>query len=108
MIVPTAIRKGISLTLLLGLVSAYTIRAWHNPALHHHPTCQAEDDLHFHQGEEACSLCDFILSLPLPVDEVSSSTTFTHTRAVVRFDWLDVIPDNVRLGYALRGPPASV
>ncbi|MCB0694968.1 MAG: hypothetical protein KDC19_12065 [Saprospiraceae bacterium] len=101
-------RRGISLALLVGLVSAYTIRSWHNPDLHHHPVCNAKNDLHFHQEHEACVLCDFVFSLPLPVSfsEMPSWTPTNLHRPT--FSWTDAIPANIRIGYPLRGPPALV
>ncbi|MCF8238582.1 MAG: hypothetical protein K9I85_10530 [Saprospiraceae bacterium] len=108
MIATTGVRKGISLVLLLGLMSAYTVRAWHNPALHHHPICQAENDLHLHQGDQGCCLCDFIFSPPIPVESTCFTDSRTTSESATLYCWVDVLPDNICIGYALRGPPASV
>lgn len=92
--------------MLVGLVSAYTIRTWHNPDLHHHPVCNANSDLHFHQQHEACVLCDFVFSLPLPTVSSDSPAFSPIIHPIPVFWWTDALPGKVRTGYALRGPPA--
>ena len=49
-------RRGISSALLVGLVSRIPFAAGTTPDLHHHPVCNAKNDLHFHQEHEACVL----------------------------------------------------
>ncbi|MBK7341902.1 MAG: hypothetical protein IPJ06_01595 [Saprospiraceae bacterium] len=104
----TTWRSFISLTLLVGLVSAYSIRSWHNPDLHHHPVCNAQSDLHFHQEHEGCALCDFVFSLPLPVSSNATLTCFPVIQHMPTFRWTDALPADVHIGYALRGPPSAV
>ena len=98
-----------SMALLVGLVSTYSIRAWHHPELHHHASCDAKNELHFHLQDKACSLCDFVFSFSLPVTSGHSlQSILVLPEQAKPFFWINALPGNVRTGFSLRGPPVLV
>lgn len=98
-----------SLGLLTGLVLAYTLQAWHNPALHHHDPCSHyAGEEHWHQHEAHCTLCDFVFVYDLPGGAPSLPELKSALRSEVSFPDHGRVTGKPVLGYALRGPPVAV
>jgi hypothetical protein len=96
-----------SFVLLTGLVSAYGMQAWHNPALHHHdPCCIDTSDAHLHASETHCHLCDFVFIYDMPSQGLRPLVLPDIKFYRGDFHLVTRPGDKPLLGYVLRGPPA--
>jgi hypothetical protein len=98
--------RFVSLALLMGLVSAYVLQAWHNPALHHHDPCtHYAGQEHWHERELHCTLCDFVFVYDLPGEAPALIGQRSLIPGEVSFSYEGRVTGKPVLGYALRGPP---
>jgi len=96
-----------SLTLLVGLVLAYGLQAWHEYALHHHDHCCEDPGGQPASGEEDCTLCDYVFFFDLPESAPDLSVSVQQGQSSLAILTPDSPVPASRLTLSLRGPPAA-